>query len=152
MEETPVGPNDMGWRISAVHQQRLPWLVCEGNQGRVIGFAYATPFRKRTGFRYTVETKVYLEPRITGRGVGALLYQQLIDQLNGTSYRAAMSCIGLPDDASVKLLEKIGFRQVGLLRSVGYKFDRWVDVSYWQLMLNQIAIDDGEISFRQQSP
>lgn len=133
-EEVPVDPTEMASRIEAVTGAGLPWLVANSD-GCISGYAYATPFRVRSAYRHTVESTVYLAPEVMGQGVGTLLYRTLIEHLNRLDVHAVIGGIALPNDASVALHERVGFRKVAHLEQVGRKFGRWIDVGYWQLLL-----------------
>jgi phosphinothricin acetyltransferase len=133
-EETPVDAATVKSRIQAVLEAGLPWLVAE-QDGRVVGYAYATPWRIRSAYRFAVESSVYLAPEAQGRGVGRALYEALIAQLRERGLRTVIGGIAQPNAASIALHEKLGFKRVALFEEVGWKFDRWVDVGYWQLSL-----------------
>lgn len=118
-----------------------PWLVVtEGPEGPVRGYAYASAFRDRPAYRYTVETSVYLETDTQGRGNGRHLYDALIDTLRAQGFTQALSVISLPNEHSIRLHESVGFRRAGVLREVGYKDGRWVDVGLWQCELNDATL------------
>ncbi len=99
------------------------------------GYAYASEWKSRCAYRYSVETTVYLHPDARGKGIGTLLYQELIRKLSKLELHAAIGGIALPNDASVALHEKIGFKKAAHFKQVGYKFNKWVDVGYWELIL-----------------
>lgn len=130
-EEEPVSPEMMARRIAEVLDRDLPWLVAEDG-GRLVGYAYATPWRARVGYRFSVEVTVYLAPGEGGRGLGSLLYAELLPRLEACGVHAAMGGIALPNEASIALHEKFGFRKVAHFREPGLKFGRWIDVGYWQ--------------------
>lgn len=132
-EETPVRPAEMARRIRAVIPA-LPWYVLE-RDGRLAGYAYASPWRQRSAYRHSVETTIYLDARFAGQGLGLVLYRVLLDDLRHRGLHMAFGVIALPNPASVALHEKCGFTRAGQLSEAGWKFDRWVDVGYWQLML-----------------
>jgi phosphinothricin acetyltransferase len=132
-EETPVSPAEMERRIADIGA-RYPWLVYEYD-GAVVGWAYATEWKTRTAYRFSVETTVYLADSHRGRGTGTALYEALIAELKARNVHTAVGVIALPNSASVALHEKLGFAKVGHVTEVGRKFDRWVDVGYWQLIL-----------------
>jgi len=111
-----------------------PWLVCEAD-GVVAGYAYGHPFHERSAYRRTVECAIYLRHDRIGLGLGRLLYQHLLDLLAAEGHHVALGIIALPNEPSQRLHEALGFVKVGQLREVGYKFDRWIDVGHWQLML-----------------
>jgi len=130
-EEEPVTASEMRERIAAVIE-KLPWLVLE--RDRVIaGYAYAAPWKNRIGYRYTVESSIYLAPGHVGCGFGSALYGALLEALRALDVHCVIGGAALPNPASVALHEKLGFRQVAHFRQVGRKFGRWIDVAYWQL-------------------
>ncbi len=133
-ETETVSADEMAQRIDETLRIPLPWLVAE-MAGRVIGYAFASKWKGRCAYRYAVETTIYLHPGSTGAGVGAVLYGALIDAVRAASMRTAIGGIALPNDASIRLHERLGFRKVGHFERVGYKHDRWIDVGYWQLQL-----------------
>lgn len=130
-EEELVGTQEFTRRIEGVLGQRLPYLVAE-RDGRILGYAYATKWRDRAAYRFSVETTVYLDPEEVGRGLGTRLYAELFPLLLERGVHAAMAGIALPNEASVALHEKIGMRKVAHFEQVGFKLDRWIDVGYWQ--------------------
>ncbi|WP_436697854.1 N-acetyltransferase family protein [Nocardioides sp. BYT-33-1] len=103
--------------------------------GAVLGFAYSGPFRDRGAYDRTREVTVYLDPAATGRGLGRALYGELLPRLEAAGMRTALACIALPNDASEGLHQACGFERQGVLREVGRKFDRWIDIVWWQRML-----------------
>jgi phosphinothricin acetyltransferase len=133
-EEEPVSEAEMGRRIAEVTKRPLPWLVAEAD-GAVVGYAYATPWRPRSAYRFSVESTVYLEAGAVGRGTGRALYAALLDDLKARGVHCVIGGIALPNPASVGLHERMGFRKVGHLEEVGWKQERWVDVGYWELRL-----------------
>ena len=121
---------------------RYPWFVAqigvraEGQtDGKVIGFARALPFMGRCGFTQAAELSVYVAPAHAGRGVGKALYASLIPVLAEVKFSTLIAAIALPNPACERLHESFGFKRVGLLARVGFKFDEWHDLAYWQLVL-----------------
>jgi L-amino acid N-acyltransferase YncA len=133
-EEEPVQASEIARRMEDIRLAGLPWLVAERARG-VEGYAYARPWRPRRGYRFSTEVAVYVTPDLAGRGIGSLLYTDLLAALEKRDVHAVMGGIALPNDASVALHEKFGFRKVAHLEQVGFKFDRWIDVGYWQRIL-----------------
>jgi L-amino acid N-acyltransferase YncA len=133
-EEAEVAVAEMAGRIADVHAAGLPWLVAE-QDGIIAGYAYATKWRVRHAYRFSVESSVYLAPAQAGRGIGTALYRALLERLREGGYHLAIGGIALPNPASIALHEKLGFEKVAQFREVGFKFDRWTDVGYWQLAL-----------------
>ena len=132
-EEVPVAVKDMAQRILDV-SERLPWLVWEDG-GVVVGWAYATAWKARSAYRFSVETTVYVAASHQRRGVGDALYGKLIEELRARKLHSAVGGIALPNPASIALHEKLGFKKIAHFAEVGRKLDRWVDVGYWQLIL-----------------
>ncbi|EGI78577.1 arsinothricin resistance N-acetyltransferase ArsN1 family B [Hylemonella gracilis] len=130
-EELPVSVDDMAGRITDIQAAGLPWLVLE-ESGQLLGYAYASKWKTRSAYRYSVEISVYLQQGIQARGLGSRLYEALFDALVERDIHAAMGGIVLPNEASVRLHEKFGMKQVARFEQVGYKFGRWLDVGYWQ--------------------
>ncbi len=132
-EEEPVNPSEMKDRIEKT-TKTLPWLVFEQGH-KIVGYAYASEWKSRCAYKHSVESTVYLKNGASGKGIGSILYQELIDQLKVKKYHAAIGGIALPNEDSVKLHEKFGFEKVAQFKEVGYKFGKWIDVGYWELML-----------------
>jgi phosphinothricin acetyltransferase len=110
------------------------FLVAEVD-GEVAGFAYSGPFRDRGAYDHTREVTVYVDHAATGRGLGRLLYDDLLARMRAGGVRTALACIALPNDASEGLHRACGFERQGVLREVGRKQERWIDVVWWQRML-----------------
>lgn len=134
-EETPVAEEEMAARIEKI-TARHPWLLIE-DEGAVAGYAYAGAWHARSAYRYTVESTVYLSPRHIGRGLGTQLMQALLSEISGGDARSVIAGVALPNDASVRLHEKLGYRKAARYAEVGFKFGQWIDVGYWQLMLSR---------------
>lgn len=128
-EEAPVTPREMTDRISAC-TENFPWLVCEVDD-RVVGYAYASLWHGRSAYRHSAEVTVYVRHGDGNKGYGQALYTRLLQLLSG-KYHAIVAVISLPNEGSVRLHEKFGFCKVAHFSEVGRKFDRWVDVGYWQ--------------------
>jgi L-amino acid N-acyltransferase YncA len=133
-EEEAVAAAEMARRMEDVRADALPWLVAE-RDGAIVGYAYATKWRGRRAYRFSAEVTVYLAPDEGGRGTGSRLYERLLDELRTRRVHAVMGGIALPNDASIALHEKFGFRKVAHFEQTGFKFDRWIDVGYWELIL-----------------
>jgi L-amino acid N-acyltransferase YncA len=140
-EEAPVSADDMAMRVDEVRRARLPYLVAEASNA-VIGFAYASKWKGRCAYRFSAETTVYLSDGHVRRGLGLPLYQRLLADLAQAGMHAAIGGIALPNEASIALHEKCGFSQVARFREVGFKFGRWIDVGYWQLVFESPATTD----------
>jgi len=130
-DETPLATREMGRRVRAA---TLPWLVIE-DSGVVAGYSRAAPWKTRDAYRHTVESSVYVDPRFQRRGHGRRLYQALLAELRGRQVHVVLAGIALPNPPSIALHERLGFTPCGVMREVGWKFGRWVDVGYWALTL-----------------
>lgn len=133
-EEQTVSAHEMAGRIREVLDASLPYLVAEQN-GEVIGFAYAGRWKNRSAYRFAVESSVYLETGVVGKGIGTNLYVHLLDLLKEQGIHAVIGGVALPNPSSVALHEKLGFSKVAEFREVGFKFGQWIDVGYWELRL-----------------
>jgi phosphinothricin acetyltransferase len=132
-ELEPPTPGEFARRLDAV-PQGAPWLVAESG-GAILGYAYASKFRERAAYRFTVETTVYVRDDMRRRGVARALYAELFTQLRAAGFATALAVIALPNPASVALHESLGFRPVGVFHRVGFKFDRWHDTGWWEFDL-----------------
>ncbi len=134
-ETEPVPAPEMAQRIGEILGASLPWLVAE-MAGQVVGYAYASKWKGRCAYRYSVESSVYLDQGQVGKGIGVMLYSALIDALRSMSMHAVIGGVALPNAASVALHERLGFKKVAHFEQVGFKQEHWVDVGYWQLILD----------------
>jgi len=132
-EEQPVSDKEMARRIAETTTS-YPWLVSEADE-MLAGYACASSWKRRSAYRYAVESTIYLAPEFHGRGLGADLYRALIADMRVRGFHCAIGGIALPNPASVALHEKLGYRHIGQFREVGWKFNKWVDVGYWELVL-----------------
>ena len=116
-----------------------PWLVAREGDARPSGYAYAGAFRPRPAYRFTVETSVYVAHSAHRRGIGTLLYRALLPLLEAQGFAQAIAAITLPNEASVRLHEALGFRQAGTYEKVGFKFREWRSVGLWQRALAPLS-------------
>lgn len=124
-----VAPDEaeMTRRWQAIVAQGYPYLVAESD-GRLAGYAYASGYRTREGYRWTVEDTVYVHPDFTGRGIGRVLLQRLIDDCTALGLRQMVAVVGdVSNTASIALHERLGFRTVGVFQGLGRKHGRWLD-------------------------
>ena len=133
-EEHPVTVREISRRIQEIVDASLSYLVVEQN-GLVIGFAYAVRWKSRSAYKYSVETSIYLDPSMVGKGLGRRLYVSLLDRLREKDIHTAIGGIALPNPTSIRLHEKLGFTKVAEFHEVGFKFGEWINVGYWQLNL-----------------
>lgn len=129
-------------RIARTLEHR-PWLVCE-ERDALLGYAYATPFRARPAYAWTVETSVYVHADHRRRGVARGLYTALLDTLRAQGFQRAIAGIALPNDPSVALHESLGFTPVGVFQAVGGKGGAWHAVGFWDLELQPLPGDAPE--------
>ncbi|WP_296948615.1 arsinothricin resistance N-acetyltransferase ArsN1 family B [uncultured Massilia sp.] len=133
-EEAPVTGADIAARIRDVADAGLPWLVASVD-GSVAAYAYATRWRARPAYRYAVESTVYVDERAQGRGLGGRVYRALLEELRARGLHTVIGGIAQPNERSVGLHERLGFRKVAHFEEVGFKLGRRIDVAYWQLRL-----------------
>lgn len=135
----PPDPQAFHAKWSKISANGWPFLVaCAPHQfSRVLGFAYAQPFRERRAYAQTFEDSIYIAPFMQGRGIGRVLLQSLIDDLAMIDVRQVIAVIGDADNAgSIALHEQAGFWQAGRLHAVGHKFGRWLDVVLMQRQID----------------
>jgi len=113
----------------------LPLLAAEDEQGRLLGFATYGPFRAYPAYKYTVEHSVYVDARHHGRGIGRHLLEALIEAAQARGCHTLIGVIDAGNAASLALHEKLGFQRCGGLRQAGFKFGRWLDLEFLQLLL-----------------
>ena len=134
-ELAPPDEAEMTRRMQAVLDGKFPYLVAEAD-GAVAGYAYASLFRTRPAYRFTLENSVYIAPAMQRRGVGLALLRKLIDICTALGYRQMIAVIGDSNQAaSIGVHKACGFTDAGNLRNVGWKFGRWLDTPMMQLAL-----------------
>lgn len=132
-EEETLSADDIISRIRSITQD-YPWIVYEENE-TVVGYTYATRWKKRSAYAHSVETAIYLSSKHLGKGIGTKLKKALIHELKEQAIHSVICGIALPNPASIALCEKLDFEKVAHFKEVGYKLDQWVDVGYWELIL-----------------
>ena len=132
-EERPPDALEMEARMTA-YMSTHPWLVSEDG-GEVVGYAYACRHLERAAYRWAADVSVYVAANRGGEGLGRSLYEALFERLRGQNFQIACAGITLPNDASVRLHEAVGFERVGVSPRIGWKAGSWHDVSWWQLEL-----------------
>jgi L-amino acid N-acyltransferase YncA len=140
-EDVPPTEQQFAERIERTSRS-YPWIVLE-QDGRVVGFAYATQHRARAAYRWAADVAVYVDPAGQGRGAGRRLYDALLELMRRQGLRIACAGITTPNDASIGLHRAVGFEPVGTFPAIGWKAGAWRDVSWWQLQLAPGDGDDG---------
>lgn len=131
-ELEPPDMAEMARRRADVLSKTLPWLVAEAD-GQVLGYAYANHFRPRLAYRFCLEDSIYLHRDARGRGVGALLLAELMARCEAAGARQMLAVIGDSQNAgSIGVHRRLGFEHVGVMKSAGWKFERWLDVVVMQ--------------------
>lgn len=133
-EEQPVPPAEMASRIRNIQSAALPWFVCLADD-EVLGYAYAHKWRERAAYRHSTEITIYVHDGLNRGGIGTRLYEQLLPAVKACGVHAVIGGVALPNEASIRLHQKFGFEQVAHFKEVGFKFNRWIDVTYWQVIL-----------------
>lgn len=125
-------------KFSKAQQRGWPWLVAESPSGEILGFAYLSAYRDRSAYRYTVEDAIYLGPAATGKGIGRALLTELVERAKAGGFREIVAVIADHGaEASIALHEKLGFKEIGRMGRVGYKFDRWLGTIFLQRSLKK---------------
>lgn len=136
-ETTPPTRDEMAGRRADVLGKGLPWLVIEVD-GQVMGYAYGNWFKPRPAYRYSVEDSIYMAPESAGKGLGKLLLTELLAQCERAGVRKVMAVIGDSANAgSIGVHKALGFEQVGVVQSCGWKFGRWLDIVLMQKSIGQ---------------
>lgn len=140
-EVTPVTPEErVSWFQEHTSGGRYRLEVAVDPPGRVVGWATSSPFRPRAAYATTVEASVYCRPELRGRGIGSRLYRSLFDALRDEDIERIVAGVTLPNDPSVRLHRRFGFRRVGTFHRVGRKFDRYWDVAWFERPLRAVAV------------
>jgi phosphinothricin acetyltransferase len=116
------------------NEKGFPLYVVE-SEGEIVGFGTYDSFRTKIGYRFTIEHSVYVKNGFAGKGIGALLLQKLIDTARQQNYHIMIGVIDASNENSIKFHERFGFQSMGILKEVGFKFDRWLDANLMTLKL-----------------
>jgi phosphinothricin acetyltransferase len=127
---------ELARRIASA-QAKHSWIVGEAD-GEIAGYAYAGTLRLREAYRYSTEVSAYVAETHRGNGYGLVLYEALVQKLRELGYCSLYAAITMPNDASVALHRKAGFKHVGTFPNVGYKFEQWHDVSWWHQQIGEL--------------
>jgi len=131
-ETEPLSAQEMLERVAEIGES-YPYLVAEEN-GEILGYVYATQFKLRQAYKHSVEASIYVKNQAKQKGIGSQLYEKLLAELAETDVHAIMAGISLPNEASVRFHEKLGYEKVAHFKEVGYKLGRWVDVGFWEML------------------
>lgn len=138
-EEVPPDCAEIARRRDAIIERGLPYMVAEREE-RVVGYCYASPYRTRSAYRFTLEDSIYVDAAVIGRGIGRALLSELIERCAALGYRQMVAVIGGSEQwPSIRLHEALGFARVGVLPAVGFKFGGWVDTVLMQRSLGEGA-------------
>ena len=136
-EDEPPTLQEMTDRQTAITEKGFPYLVAEVDD-RVMGYAYASSYRPRPGYRYTVENSIYVDKNARGSGIGRLLMEELVRQCEAVGYRQMVAVIGDSNNhTSIDFHKRMGFTHAGTISSIGFKFGRWMDSVIMQLPLGE---------------
>jgi L-amino acid N-acyltransferase YncA len=126
-DEKPMTLADLRRRFARVQKAGLPFLVAVNPRGQVLGYAYVTPWKEKAAYRYTVENSIYLGPAATGKGLGRALLQELLDRSKAAGIKEVIAVIAdRGADASIAIHRSFGFKEIGHMGRVGFKFGRWL--------------------------
>ncbi|CAN5321405.1 GNAT family N-acetyltransferase [soil metagenome] len=135
-DEDALTLNEMRKKFRQVQQLNFPWLLAESPRGQVLGYAYVIPWKPKAAYRYTVENSIYLGAAATGKGLGKALMQELLDRSKAAGIKEVIAVIADKGaDASIAMHEKFGFKHVGHMGKVGFKFGRWLGTEMLQKSL-----------------
>jgi L-amino acid N-acyltransferase YncA len=138
-EDEPPEPDEIARRRDDILARGLPYLVAE-RAGRVLGYCYASPYRTRSAYRFSIEDSIYIDQTELGRGVGRALLSALVNRCAALGYRQMVAVIGGAEQwPSIRLHQRLGFVEIGRLRAVGFKFGGWIDTVLMQLALGEGA-------------
>ncbi|MDR0628993.1 MAG: GNAT family N-acetyltransferase [Treponema sp.] len=132
-DEEDVTVKEMEERIVEV-TRTFPWFVNE-EKGEIMGYAYLHHYVARSSYRFAVEDSIYVKHGLTGNDAGSQLLTALLDEARKMGKHSVIALMELGNEASEALHRKFGFIEIGHLKEAGFKFNKWVDVSYWQLIL-----------------
>ncbi len=132
-EEEPVDEVRVAGKVNEV-TKKFPWLVFEENN-IVAGYAYAYKWKNRAAYKHSAESSVYIHQNYFGKGIGSKLLEKLIEEVKLKNIHCLIGGIALPNETSIALHEKFGFKKCAEFREVGFKFGRWIDVGYWEKII-----------------
>jgi phosphinothricin acetyltransferase len=135
----PRAPDTMVSWFAAKAQGRYPVIGVEDDAGELMGFASYGPFRAWPAYKYSIEHSIYVDTRFRGRGLGRLLLTEIIAAAQGQDYHVMVGGIDAANAVSIRLHESLGFSHCGTVKHAGFKFGRWLDLAFYQLILRTPA-------------
>lgn len=135
-ELEPIETIEMEKRVRETIERGYPFLVCEVDS-EIVGYAYGRQFRPRRAYQHSIEISVYIKTGHEQKRIATRLYENLLSEIENGNFHTIVAGISLPNDASVRLHESFGFEKTAHFSEVGRKFDRWIDVGYWQMILHK---------------
>ena len=132
-DQVPFTIADFEQKIKPIYK-KYPFIVFEENN-EILGYAYGSSWRTKPSYKFTAESTIYLTKDALGKGIGTKLYTELLQRLKQQKIHTIIGGLTLPNAASIKLHEKLGFKKVAHFKEVGRKFEQWLDVGFWQLTL-----------------
>ena len=135
-DEAPMTLAALRRKFAKMQEKKMPFIVAENPAGQLLGYAYVYPWKEKAAYRYTVENSIYLGPASTGKGLGKQLLAALIDRSRDAGVKEIIAVIADKGaDASITMHENFGFKQIGHMGKVGFKFDRWLGTILMQKSL-----------------
>ena len=141
-ELVPPDQAEMARRFSEIRASGYPYIAAEGEDGALLGYAYASAFRTRPAYRWLVEDSIYLAPEARGRGIGRALLAELLRRCEALGFRQMVAVIGGASAASVAVHRSLGFDLTGTLKGTGFKHGRWLDTVLMQISLGEGATSE----------
>jgi phosphinothricin acetyltransferase len=135
-ETLPISESEMQKRMEEIINTGYAFYVGEISK-KIIGYYYTHHWNNRFAYATTVEESIYLDRNETGKGYGTQLFEHLLHQIDKSKFHVLIAGICIPNESSVKLHEKFGFKQMSHMKEIGRKFDQWQDVGHWQLIFNE---------------
>jgi L-amino acid N-acyltransferase YncA len=132
-ETEEINTYELEKRIS-ITLENYDWIIMQNENEEIIGYAYFNSFRPRAAYINSVESTIYLNKNEIGKGQGNILYKELIKRFNQSKYHVMIAGIALPNDPCIKLHNKLGFEKIAELKEIGYKFGKWINVGYWEII------------------
>jgi len=133
-ETVKIDANEEMRRIKKILDSNYPFIVYE-EQNMLLGYAYLSKWRERKAYDYTLESSIYIHKDYQNKGLGKMLYKELVELGKAQGVHALIGGLSIPNLQSQKLHEKLGFNKVGIFKEVGYKFNEFIDVEFWQLII-----------------